>query len=131
MLLNSGLNFFNSYETIHIIYIVLHEFWWFVFFKELIQFICAFEFMSVELFIVLPYYSLMAEGSVVISHFIPATGSLYRLSFIFFSLARGLSILLINSKNWVFVPLIFSIFILFSISFISTLYYFLSSTCFG
>lgn len=81
MLLNSGLTFFNSYETIHIIYIVLHEF---VFFKELVQFICAFEFMSVELFIVLPYYSLMAEGSVVISHFIPAIGNLYHLSFYLF-----------------------------------------------
>ena len=94
MLLNSELNFFNSYETIHITSFVLHKFWWFVCFKESVQFICVLEFMSVELFIVLPYYSLVAEGSVVISPvslllLVTYTASLFTC----FSLARGLSIL--------------------------------------
>ena len=38
-----------------------------MFFKELIYLIYVFEFMTVEFFIVLPYYSFMGEGSVVIS----------------------------------------------------------------
>ena len=77
--------------------------------------------MSVELLVVFPYYLLYVFRVYSNSpHFILDIGNLCLLSF-FVSLASGLSILLIFSKNQLLVTLIFSIAFSVSMSLISAL----------
>ena len=98
----------------------------FVFFEELVHFIQVFKFMCIKLFVAFPCYP-----SDICNVWSEASLSLLTLVVcVFFFITTDLSILLIFSKNQLLVSWIFSVFSV--LNFIGfSLYYFLSSACFG
>ena len=84
---------------------------------------------ELKLLILLPYYPFVVYRSVVMSP--TDSGNVYHSPFIWISFGRDLSILLIFSKNHLFVSLIFSCSIFSFTNFCFYLYYLLSSACRG